>query len=59
MGPGYYIESLNPPVEKNDVNFPLVIKRNFDTEMESAGAPVFYFFEDVEARECLETLLAQ
>lgn len=57
MGPGYSLEILIPSVRKNDAYFPYMVKRNFATDMEPAGAPVFYFLEHEEADECLDTLL--
>ena len=59
MGPGYSLITLEETVTKNDTEFPFLIQRNFDTELEPAGAPVFYFFEKEEAQECLDTLISQ
>lgn len=61
MATGYSLEQLPEPISRggSPKNFTLLIRRNFATEMESAGAPVFYFQEDEEAVETLNILLSR
>lgn len=59
MGPGYGLQELSAPINKGGAEFGYVINRNFATELEPAGSPVFYFMEGDEAKECLIALLSQ
>ncbi len=58
MGPRYSLVDLVEPVVRGGAVFQYMIRRNYETTMEDAGAAVFYFMELSEGRECLESLLS-